>query len=510
MHSHLYHASKVEGSRFGSKHQVSPSNNYSESTDDYSTIFRELFCITAADLAQDLNLPLENVGILFDEIFSTGQKDSSKSKGQQSAIDLESDRMAPTMPGRGQLLVLVRRANGKEADQLSASGYRFAAIENVAHIIGNSMQINCNDLPDRLSRMYEYSSATHILEPGVHMACFAIRASVRGGFDVLVRKDARNQLPTMQLPIDKLNSWNIDYLSQLDGASVTSCLRLLSAKLKSSTTSEKTSEKEQDFATQLCDTLEKLKEEINDPSFANAILVGRPVPASCRGVDGDRKPGQAMLIAFHIILPIQFRVQGQKFEFIPLKFFKTQQLVYRNSPHHALFARKIHREFGQLLNKERLSEGNEKSSGSAWFPRWLLWGSKSKYAPDMRSPSDVSILETVETGQTDTSSQRFWRWKPDREPTAPRRVSLDRTSERKLVEPQAFGGIMVSQEVDVDVRDFEHINSGEGSDGELGWIEMREVQHAQIQIGTRSGAAKEEDDPETYVDRLFAACIKTR
>lgn len=51
--------------------------------DNYPIVFRELFCIAAADLANDLNQPLENAGILYGEILNTGQKPKAK-KGRKA------------------------------------------------------------------------------------------------------------------------------------------------------------------------------------------------------------------------------------------------------------------------------------------------------------------------------------------------------------------------------------------------------------------------------------------
>lgn len=505
MRNHLYNASARRGSRPSSKAAVNLSSGEGESTDDYSIIFRELFCIAAADLAEQLNEPLENVGILFDEVLGTGQKTSSKSKARwnspESSKDLENDGMAISTLGRGQLLFLVRRANRREAERFAASGYRFAEIQNVAHIITRSMQINCNDLQGRLSSMHEYSSDTNVLKPGVHLACFAIRASVRGGFDVLIRKDARNQLPTMQLPINNLNSWQIAYLSQLDGFSVMACLKFLKEKLAS----PEIMKREQSFAAQLYNALVGLNEEIRDTFFADALLIGRPISAPCYGSGEDAKPAQATLITFRIIVPIQFRAQDLKLGFIPLGFFITQQYVYRNSPDHARFARAIHKEFGPILSKSRLSiKDNTERLKSATSPRKF----SRRLNRNVRGPLDASIQEAVSKAHTKTSSLRFWNRQSGGEPRTSPKVTLDSSSEIRLVEMQTFGGIMVSQEVSVDVSDFEELSRQRGADDESGGMDIGGIRP--LQMGTTGEVMKEGDDSETYVDRLLSICIATR
>ncbi|CZR66694.1 related to MHYT domain signalling protein [Phialocephala subalpina] len=471
MRNHLYHGSTRNGSRSGRKSEDDPIDNKGESVGDYSIIFRELFCIAASNLAEQLNEPLENVGVLFDDIFSTGQTATFKSAARRSAsegsADLERDSVAPPILGRGQLLFLVRRANNREAERLAASGYRFTEIQNVVHIIAQSMQINCNDLQDRFSSMYEYSNEAHILNTGVHLALFAIRASIQDGFDVLVRKDARSQLPAMQLPIDDLNDWKISYLSQLDGWSVTACLKFLKAESGSSAILKRA----QTFATQLHETLEELREEINDSLFDNALLIAKPVSAPCCGLSGDSKPAQATLIVFKMIVPIHCRIRGQKLEFTPLSFFRTQQHVHRNSPSHAFFARMIHKEFGAILNRNRL--------------------------PTL-----------VPEEQTKTSGLKFWDRSTHKKPRALLNVNSDNNSEINLMEMQKFGGIMVSQEVSVDVRDLGNGGPGSVIDDGLGGSQMEEMKLTRL--GTTGGATKEVEDPETYVDKLLAVCIDAR
>ena len=91
----------------------------------------------------------------------------------------------------------------------------------------------------------------------------------------------------------------------------------------------------------------------------------------------------------------------------------------------------------------------------------------------------------------------------------PQRLSLDSGSEAILVEAQAFGEIMVSQEVSVIVweRDEEVPSCGEVE--RRGGTELVKMMPL-AQLGTREGAMKEMDEPETYVDHLIAVCVKAR
>jgi hypothetical protein len=495
--------------------ELSLTDDDGEPIEDYSIIFRELFCIAAADLAEQLNEPLENVGVLFDEIFSTGQKVKSKPKGRRTApkgsVDIERDGISLPQPGRGQLLFLTRRANLREAERLQAAGFRFAAIQNIVDILARTMQINCDNLSQRLATMREYTNEAHILEPGVHIACFAIRASIHGGFDVLVRKDARNQLPTMQLAPKSLDSWQLNYLSQLDGMSVQACLKFLKTKAAIPLLPEN----EQIFTAQLHDTLKELQDKINDPLFQDAVLIAKPVLAPCRGANEGAHPGQAQLIALRLIMPIHSRALGKKLEFTPLPFFKMQQHVYKNSPDHAAFARKIHREFGPILNQAR-----EGIAGRGRDNKDLTIASKSiQDQLECTAPASMPNTRDVEAkrvfpfwGRGRRESKSSWQGQAN-----VKQGMSDTSSEKNLVETQTFGGIMVSQEVTVDVREvglasLERVETNEaGEEGtELVELGKNGAVVEGVRMGTIGWASKELEDPETYVDHLFTVCVETR
>ncbi|KAL2073274.1 hypothetical protein VTL71DRAFT_10598 [Oculimacula yallundae] len=327
--------------------------------DDYSIVFRELFCLAVTELAADLHQPIEKLGVLYDEVVTTGMGAKVSEKGQSSVatmassmLDLERDGNDGSSLGKGQLLFLVSRADRFQVERLEAIGFRFANLSSVTIIIANSLRVGARVLARRLEVMQTYYTDHHILEPGVHLGCFAIRASLavgRRGFDVLVRRDAKNQLPTMQAPFASLEPWQISYLETMDAKTVSAVGKQL---YKDSKPTNK-SGKERHFAKDLFKTLEALKTEIEDPLFNDSMLIARPFEIPCRAKDKESSPGVALLIAFRTILPLHSRAPGRKLTFTPLDLFKTQQRVYDNSPDHTFFARSIYREFVPLLDVER-------------------------------------------------------------------------------------------------------------------------------------------------------------
>ena len=499
-------------------------NDLGTPIEDYSVIFRELFCMAAAELADDLNESIENMGILFDEIISTGQKPTEKSKAvksetasEASSVDLERDGLALEKLGRGQLLFLVKEVDRREAEHLQAAGFRFAMTPNVIPILAGTMQIPRRQLIRHLQVMREYVTESHILEPGVHFALFAIRASIGAGFDILARRDARNQLPTMQLPIETLEPWQMEYLKTLDGCTVTVCMKTLNK----ASNSPSAPPKDKLFASQLQTTIEALKDEINDPFFNDAILVAQPVEAPCRGHTEDSPPGTAMLLCFRLIVPIHSRAPGKKLDFTPLNFFKMQQHIYKNSPDHAVFARKTYREFAPLLELSgRPSVTELASPKNAHFPgKSGLFGTRKNRATDTLSgDTDVfgrpisSLLPRTPASGRSSIRRKFL----GRRGTRPgEEMRGDNSSEKNLVdvnssEDRAFGGIMVSQEVSVDVKDM--------GDGRRELSSPKRRQTAGIEMTPLSPANKsgvvskvtKEEETASFVDEMFKICIQAR
>jgi hypothetical protein len=331
-----------------------------QTVESCSIIFRELFCIAANNIAGDLETPFENIGILFDEIITTGQKCGEMGEReirQESEANLEKNGTSCPVIRAGQLLLLVNKVCRRKAADLEAKGYRFTMVSNVLTILARNMHVDRGDLSRQLQAMSEYVDGC-ILEKGIYLACFVIRPSIQGEFDVLVCSLARNQLPTVRLPTDSLNSWQVDYLKKLDWFSVAACIKYL-CEVTSTTV---TPIEERLFAIQLLETLKDLTEEIAEPFINDALLVAKAIRAPCRGFTKHSQPRIATFITFTLLAPIRSLAKDSKYQFTPFSFFKTQQHVYKNSLDHAIFTEKTYREFALILDLDtQLSVANNSS-----------------------------------------------------------------------------------------------------------------------------------------------------
>ncbi len=502
---------------------------------NYSLVFRELYCVAAADLAKDLNQPLERIGILYDDIINTGQEppNSRMQIGRKDTATGTTDSAADvgqgSFMGKGQLLFLVSSVGRRESERYRGAGNRFAHPSLVLPFLSKRLQIRIELLSRRFEMMREYVSDLHMLDPGIHMACFAIRAALqvgRQGFDILARKDSKNALPTMQLPIDSFEDWQVEWLKKMDSMSVSACIKYLfkNTKPKNATPVE------QKFAKVLLTTLEALKEEIDDPFFNDTFLVAKPIEAPCRGKDKDSPPGTALLLAFRIVTPIHSRAPGKKLEFVSMNFFKMQQHVYQNSPSHIHFARKSYREFYTILGLSPQGDGNSSRSFSvnkyASSTSGICRAAHSSAKGSQREVSDPGEASDMFGNPLPKLASKLPIYAPNKikfwdKRSRSYRVKSDNSSEKGLVDHSSRDQDQTT-DVEIEMKPKGTTTGGllnpqtpndlarkaHGGSGQEQLIEMRAV--AKGYSGTNEMQPGQEEDSETFVDVLFKLTIQKR
>ena len=448
-----------------------------EDIGDYALYFKQLFLAAASDLADTIQEPLENIGVLFEDIMNTGtlKKTSKKIFKRSRTLNVmdhvERGSSSTEIFGRGQLLFLVRRATRQECTDIQAAGYRFAILSNVIDFLARSMEVTQKELLPRLERMQAQAGKNHMLNPGIHLGFFAMRPIYLRGFEILVKSDAKNLIPTVKMPILKLSRWHLDIFKLLDNLTVSECLRVIASKMNDMSNAEF------EFLEMLYQAIHDLFEDIPQELCADARLIARPQRAPCRGMETNPNMDKAYVIAFRTIADIHNTLLlDQCFEFVPSRLFLCQQRCSRNAPDNESFARRIHREFAGTIETHELRHTSSVGSRNHSFSKAGL-----KHSPFGR-------LGTPMTSPTTAS------WPA---------VKSDSSSEKILVDTvssQAFGGIHVSNEVTVDISDYQ---PGEQSPD----IEMKN-----LALGNHSEAAVAplDLDQETWIDRLIAVTVDGR
>ncbi|KAL6714831.1 hypothetical protein ACLMJK_007091 [Lecanora helva] len=456
------------------------SSNSSGSIDDYSQLFKEFFFAAAKDLADMIQEPMEDLGVLSGTIMSTGTLSRTARlrlhglRLRNNSLDSAERGESPPLSafGRGQLLFVVRQANRVQSSRLQSIGHRFAAIPNVVDTLARSMQVTREELLPQLEAMRSSVLDEHMLEPGVYIASFALRPVFHRGFDVVVRKDASNVLPTSFLQKSPLEPWQIEFLTRMDNLTFTTCCDLLQEKRMV------INDYEDEFASEVLEGFLRLAQIIDSSYLSEARLVARPLAAPCSPHKHDGVFQHAYLITFRNIVDAhQTSSINSAFQFEPLRFFLCQQHAYENSPDNNVFARKVHREFGALAKH---------AAGFQHRP--------STAAP--QSSEHRSSSETLNNAGDLSPTQPKKKCWPSLINLKGFEARHDNSSEKNIILVQPYGGIHVSEEVAVDISDSRVCETDSG-------IEMQD-------FGTASEIGVGDTEPDSFADKLVAITIEDR
>ncbi|EXL64712.1 hypothetical protein FOPG_19033 [Fusarium oxysporum f. sp. conglutinans race 2 54008] len=354
-------------------------NEYGEIIESYEIILKELFCLAAAELADRFHEELTSVGVLWDEILPTGPVDQwprpqsrmsshlslswvmgDGHEDDQSGPDIEQGLNARQLVfGRGSLMLFARRVESdQDIERFVSAGYRFAELHQVSNIIRSGMQIQSTDFETKLRSMSTYATKHNEAPSGIRIGFFAIRASVRSGFDVLVQKDARNLLPSMALPLKTLENWHLEFLKRFGNMPVSKILQSLNK------TSVRQTAEESEFAAQLSETIKTLCEWIQEPLFEDAALTSTIACTPCRD---NEESVQSTMIVMRLMMPIHSVLSSPNCEFVPLSFFKMRQAPGQFQQE---FIQGVHQGFKHIVKSADHGEGSQGSRSGFSFKFW--------------------------------------------------------------------------------------------------------------------------------------------
>ncbi|MBE7179828.1 MAG: hypothetical protein INR71_01250 [Terriglobus roseus] len=500
MRSHLRSMGSLKGAahrpRSSSAKSVFEDNGTEE---DYSVVFREHFCVAAAELADHLQTPLPQMGVLYSNIMMTGSMAPEfmpkKPKhvlpsGKPRPSDVEDGISNLIMFGRGQLMFLVRQVDKQESSRLMAAGYRFASIAQVEAQNARSMQVPQSQFEKEMDLLRKYCANTRTEQStGTYIACFALRAAVKavnGNWEVLVPKDDLKSLPRVEITPGGLKNWHQRVMSRLDGMTVLQCMKYLGDR-----STEAPDDEERSFTKRLLLCIAELQEIVPERFFDYAIFSAKAVA----GPDSSMH-GPATTYAFCIIPDVHnssIKHAHDTLTYTPLSFFKSSQRVYKGSPDHAYLAQRIHREFATIL-ADKLKQQNALARPPSYVgPGQVIFnGAGNGSLGHGRSGSALGgsnkgrmwpFAGHSRRGSTskemETSSQReLFGKKGDS-------VDSGTTSPTPNAVANPWGGIMVSSDVIVDSA----VKEG-------GHMEMQD-------LGLTSEAGVGGEEQPTYADELF-------
>jgi hypothetical protein len=432
----------------------------------YSATFRELFCVTAQEIARSLDTSLQNLGCLYEDVLTTGTLLNRMiyytSQGNKTIMatdvattgkDIEAGIVNPILFGKGQLLVLTRRVDVTEGNRLQNLGYRFANMDQVGDQLARSLQVSRDDLENLVGRLHSFSQREPAVPvKGTYLASFLIQPSpsVRG-LEVVVPRATPDRLPMVKLSSEELTYRQTQLLGAFNGLSLDECLTRISQR--------STTESDDDvFLEKLHNRIVDLLRDCPESTLHRATFSARQLDIA-HGTTGQKEVSPATVFAFCGIKEIYIQsLQSLTLRTIPLSFFQTYLRSYPGCPDHAILAQKNHKEFSSLVRVPSISRAPKAGRSSKWPPR-------------LRAKSRSTPVEMP--WQPDSSSEKGL-------------VNVAQSPTETLSHP--WGSIMVTSTQNMTVDE----SSKEG-----GSLEMRD-------LGVKSEVGMAETERPTLADRLMS------
>ena len=372
---------------------------------NFDTLFKQLFCVTAQELSNELRQPLQELGTLYDDVLETAIPVSRLSR----ALGRTSLRT-----GKGQVICSVRQLQNYEAARLATLGFRFASIEHITSTLSRRIHVPETHLLERLLDMRDYASSNRTFEDGVHLISFVMRPTVHDHFEILTTKGTGNPLPSATLPFKRLQMQHLRLISHMEGWSMNICLNYLRS--KEAIQEEHATD---EFRKYLLQGISSLANSLPQEMRSTARFSSRPLTAPCRNanciLEEGQQPPQCTLLTFCVVGTLDTQVPNPNFAFTPFRLFRVQQ------------------------------QANDIIADRDGFGRELT---DELFCADVRSgsPSDSDIVS-----MTRSAISKFW---PSRKLSAPINI---RSSWQSLVNPivTSLGDITVQKEVRVDVTQLD-------------------------------------------------------
>ncbi|KAI9928340.1 hypothetical protein MW887_002378 [Aspergillus wentii] len=276
---------------------------------NFDTLFKQLFCTTAQELSDELRQPLQDLGMLYDDVLTT-----------TASISRLSRAIGNSLPRKGQLLFTVRQLNKQEAARFAASGFRFATIEHVTSPLSRRIHVPSTALGTHLRDMRDYATTSRNFEQGVHLISFVMRPTIHDHFEVLTAKGVGNPLPSSTLAIKRLRIPHLKFLSHLDGWTISACLEWLISD------TARAYHDVEELREQLVQAMIELTKSFPPDIRPMARFSARPLIAPCRGSRLSDEQN-CILLPFCVVGSLDTQTPTPDFAFTPFRLFRVQQQV---------------------------------------------------------------------------------------------------------------------------------------------------------------------------------------
>lgn len=322
----------------------------------FDSLFKQFFCVSAQELADELRQPLSGLGELYPEVVSTGTNISQFQIRSSSRPRF----------GKGQLMFTVRQLSSQEeVARFMANGFRFAPIERITSTLASRIHVPAAELAAYLHEMHEYSRLPKGYPAGVHVVVFAMRPTVQEHLEVLAELNSQIALPSASLPARPLDRTNLDLISQMNDFTITTCLKHLAAFVSDSSSTESLrASPNSTFADHLYRAILELAASL-PKNIASAVrFSGKPLSAPCRKqLMPSPGPEHCTLLCFRVVSALDTQISEPALHhFVPLRLFRVQEQVNDGLVERDRFLRELNAEFASYSAQSMVDRNNVPSS----------------------------------------------------------------------------------------------------------------------------------------------------
>jgi hypothetical protein len=343
-----------------------------KSYEDTTILFREGYCVAAADLAAQLQSPLEQLGPLYDQVLGTGLLTAYNS----GIKTLDNGRtQQSTIFEKGQLLFYARRLTASDLDHYTAIGFRFAPFNRVENVLAKTMQLPIGLLGIQMRRVQDFAYKTSVPSPpkqGTFFVCLAALARVRDSFQLLVPIERQDELPEVQIAPYHLNSQQIDHLKRYNNWTAEKMIAQIQKVEQDWSTEE--NDEERSFIAMLRTALASLATKVGERWLMDLVFCVDPITLRY-GACKAQKDGMTMVFGFTKLMDIHqaARRLPAGLALANWDLVRMRQHYYPGCNDQGRIRREVHAEFGPLLtHHEEISCSEERrvKSRKTRRPRW--------------------------------------------------------------------------------------------------------------------------------------------
>ncbi|KAL4887590.1 hypothetical protein BJY04DRAFT_4725 [Aspergillus karnatakaensis] len=345
----------------------------------FDELFKRHFCVAAHDLADEVRQPLEDLGTLYDDVLTTSTPASRLSRAMG---------YSRLRAGKGQLMFTVRQLKRQEAARLSASGFRFTAIDTVTSLLARRMNVASGILEVHLKDMRDFAASSRNFVSGVHLISFIVRPTVRDRFEVLTARGTGNPLPSSTLATKRLRLPHLELISHMEGWSISKCLDWLASEKAQSYTQV------DDFREDLMQGMTALALSLPPDLNLASRFSPRPLIAPCRNIEPSEN-NTCMLLAFCTVGTLSTRITNSDYAFMPLRLFRIQQQVNSGATDADGLAKELNK--GLLYSSIRTGSATESEIAPSLRSKFNLWPSRPRTSR-LRTVSQESLTNSTPLG----------------------------------------------------------------------------------------------------------------